>query len=1137
MMKRLNSDFIGIWKNLSYKYKNKKQAMTIAYAIVLLVIVAVIIAGLTPVLTRKLPNLSTSTTIKHPRGWYESFNAPDEKVRYCSKCKENDESKKPWPQPIVYDKETKIGDVCYGNPSCLPYIDPNTDSKKIVPFDRYCKPSGKCGATNKCGEKCRFNPPKGISKYVVYAVGGGGGSGSAVAENLNDTDKVQYKKTVIGRNNKTGSDTYSSDNLPMVAGTVSEPNMINADFIDMNRKDTVHATYTPNDFAKSSNLYTYPNKLKRGITPKCATGIFYTTGKENINFHIYPTEDSDPRLAKGVSDKQMVRILKEQNKSENDTYDDPPKLLYKNRYYLYTKQLGAYNFNQNPEYAIMPEWVKVTGQEHAYPDNPDTKVIDSSSGKYCSENDCFNNPKDGCFAKPANEPKDENHNICLINYPLLGGTSKNGDYITPITSVYKTAATVACSGDGGSGGDVTLSAGAGTKACLWMWPNACPFDMDKNYKNGIAYTKTDEHAYNLSDCTTRCKGYLEPPPNGSTSIYYCFNGSTLSKHNGVCYNKECSYFNQFKNRKCIYDPFQNDLVKCTCPTDTDVLKPRCKDQNDVIEKCAPEVIKISAGNPTASSDQRNFKDHTEKNATDVIDSGFEYSDNSSSVVFNLDENGNVYDISNPKNSVYVGRIGSPKDDGNGNKTYTDAQLSRLDGIMVNWFKKDKDSDAEIQRKLIKHTGGGVPACNFIRPYSRSAYGGAKGNGICAYKTASIKPNAIYEITTGGYTKNEPKAPKASICDQGIKGKTAGNVTVCINNICVDATGGGGGQAASFDCTGELGGLCTGKGHNGQKGADGKVMRGHNPAGGSFPKNEIGNPALQYKNDGAYVDTSSRVPRDSQVASPGGAVNDNIAGTQKLPGIYNYRYIWYMPFITKHLMFGTAGDTGEEIISTVTLSEGQTLTVVPGKGAISSTEHYKSGENGKAGENSTVEDSLSNEIFVAHGGKGGIGSQKSDEYVLCHISDLQGVSPELPCYAKRISENELDTNYKKTHYFDSNNTFVGIKAIQAKVGIKGVPVKMSKELKNSNPGRGGMGYGTESVSDFICEQRRVDKFDEVADYNHTSRTYSTMGPKKTDTVIRSGGQASPNCNGNSKIKYILPNAKDYASSTGAVIVIW
>ena len=136
----------------------KSFGFSITYAIVALVVVGVILAGLTPVLTRKLPNFSTSSVIKNPKGWYESFNAPTKGAKYCKTCFENynkclDEVKKgqkkleeceePDNAILTYPNKVKPEDPCFGNPACIPYVQPNDPN--IVPFEQYCKSNGKCG--------------------------------------------------------------------------------------------------------------------------------------------------------------------------------------------------------------------------------------------------------------------------------------------------------------------------------------------------------------------------------------------------------------------------------------------------------------------------------------------------------------------------------------------------------------------------------------------------------------------------------------------------------------------------------------------------------------------------------------------------------------------------------------------------------------------------------------------------------------------------------------------------------------------------------------------------------------------------------------------------------------------------------
>ncbi|MBR6298960.1 MAG: hypothetical protein IKR34_06905, partial [Candidatus Gastranaerophilales bacterium] len=247
---------------------------------------------------------------------------------------------------------------------------------------------------------------------------------------------------------------------------------------------------------------------------------------------------------------------------------------------------------------------------------------------------------------------------------------------------------------------------------------------------------------------------------------------------------------------------------------------------------------------------------------------------------------------------------------------------------------------------------------------------------------------------------------------------------------------------------------------------------------------------------------------------------NTAGTQHMPGRYNYRYIWYMPFVTKHLMFGLAGEGGEEVHSLVTLSEGQSLVVIPGIGATKTD--YKSGANGENGGQSEVRNDDANVKIIAHGGKGGLGSQKTDEYVLCHISDLQKRNPNLPCYYESVELND----FKSTHKINADGKFVGILATQPRISTTVKSIKMSENLKTAIPGMGAMGFGTKSVSDVICNERHVTKWDEIEGKG-----------EPTAKLLSSGGNLYNICKGNSKIKYIIPNGSKYTAGTGAVIIIW
>ena len=215
-------NLFGIKKD-SKIHNSKKKGFSIAYAIVALVVVAIAVAGLTPVLTRKLPNLSTSSIIKNPKGWYESFNAPKEGAFYCNNCMEYDDclaknkehpercTNKPTKDDWDHKNDIQVikddKDPCYGNPACIPYIKPpekeGEPNPLIIAFEQYCKSNGKCNPdpdtledvneklcydanfnkiTRKLKDKlkpcpcpngkCKFKPQTGITKYEVYAIGG-----------------------------------------------------------------------------------------------------------------------------------------------------------------------------------------------------------------------------------------------------------------------------------------------------------------------------------------------------------------------------------------------------------------------------------------------------------------------------------------------------------------------------------------------------------------------------------------------------------------------------------------------------------------------------------------------------------------------------------------------------------------------------------------------------------------------------------------------------------------------------------------------------------------------------------------------------------------------------------------------------
>ena len=251
-------NLFGIKKD-SKIHNSKKKGFSIAYAIVALVVVAIAVAGLTPVLTRKLPNLSTSSIIKNPKGWYESFNAPKEGAFYCNNCMEYDDclaknkehpercTNKPTKDDWDHKNDIQVikddKDPCYGNPACIPYIKPpekeGEPNPLIIAFEQYCKSNGKCGPgprEKECGLKnkpcpcdgeCKFKPAKGVTKYEVFAIGGGGAAGSAVAANPYLPEYGQtYRDSVTGKakNNLPIGSNVTVDNL-----NIPDGEKINAD--------------------------------------------------------------------------------------------------------------------------------------------------------------------------------------------------------------------------------------------------------------------------------------------------------------------------------------------------------------------------------------------------------------------------------------------------------------------------------------------------------------------------------------------------------------------------------------------------------------------------------------------------------------------------------------------------------------------------------------------------------------------------------------------------------------------------------------------------------------------------------------------------------------------------------------------
>ena len=857
-------------------------------------------------------------------------------------------------------------------------------------------------------------------------------------------------------------------------------------------------------------------------------GIIYTIGKEDNNFHTYPTEDSNHKLAE-ASSKQIKRILGDGAKYLIGKRSVP----YYDRYYLYTRYLGAYAYNQNPVYLLMPEWVKVDNNDKKYPSQNDSidDAIELLNAEKIEDKDFITCDKDNKIAfidEKGNKEKKECYNISKFN--AREPEAQNGEKVDAIIELYGMIAGVVCSGDGGAGGNAYSVKNSGDP-CKWMLPNACKFDKGK-FVEGVGWSKYTGTAYtnyqtNIEKkCDESCGSKSAAGSNSDAEQYkYCVthdetvtktveyekDGKTKSKE--VCDKIWCSYDDLYYNRVCKYQEYKDRYVSCKCE---DIkLDPACSEANE--NDCTTKTLHVSI-DPNIASDRKLLKDIITHNLNAATDFSFDftYIDGTSKSL--------------TSRSGFMGMTGadweSVVDAATRIDDTFDTMLNSVFGII-----EEGNTNASIEFDVAD--AGGTPVCKYIGTYSRSAYGGPYGHGICAYTKQNIARNRLISLYASPKTDNYRTAKGSNGGNKVGKGNgenkveannggRADDISICIavadnknnkdSNHCAKASGGEGGTGATVYS------VCTGQSINGVRGSSGGVSG----EGSSFAKSQessgelINYGSTKVKN----AESKEKYKLSEDYYKPSSYNDDTIKGTQQKPGRYNYRYIWYMPFVTKHLMFGLAGEGGEEVHSLVTLSEGQTLDVTPGKGAVKTI--HTSGANGGNGGQSEVRSDDAKVKIVAHGGKGGLGSQKTDEYALCHISDLQKRNPNLPCYYESVELND----FKSTHKTNADGKFVGILATQPKISTTVNSIKMSAHLKQGTPGMGAMGFGTKSVSDVICNERHVTKWDEIEGKG-----------KPTAKLLSSGGNLYNICKGNSKIKYIIPNGSKYTAGTGAVIIIW
>lgn len=1062
---------------------NKHGGFSIGQAIVTLVTVAVAVCTLTPVITRIIDN--NPSVLKGINGWYESYNALPEGADYCKSCYDADhpenknDKPSPWPDEFKYEKITKDQ---AGDPQYNPYAkDPEHD---LVPYERYCKSNGKCGypkdkwteeelasATppdegkpHRCsGENgaCSFKQYNNAKEYRLYAIGGGGSSGSAI-------------KQTPGTSNLVGS-ALGNSSLPNTnEGSVDSLRKINANFIDVNRHTN------PNE-SKLSGVINGTN-VSEVLNPAktiMASKHFYTVGDNKQNFHTYPTEATEEKGSPFT--KPAYNQIKSKTGDEN---------LAK-KYYWYTRVVGTSEpkLVQYPEYASMPEWLSMDGSELRYPCTP---KID----KEC---------------KPC-----EDKVIDIID-------------TTTVIKEFDAVVSIGCSGDGGAG--ATVHCQDNSKVCNWMVPDACPAgSLEKETLWGKSEIVSCTGC-NYNGCVRHDSGPMYECASYDDAMRNC------EEYSSECI-QSCAYWDEHRNRKCNYNPYQDSYVTCTCKQIN--AGNRCQDNDDLYGpngKCYNKMV-TKTFNANSIDDMVEFsnildKGYTQDRHIEVTSLlGIMLTTSAES----LTKDGNRAFGENVTKSFLTLGAGSTHDK-------RAAMKKELSDLLV----------ADGTLSVVDAQGGGSTSksqCSRNGALAhRWAAGGNKGIGLCVYRTEIIEKGKEYTIKQKS-TENKPNKGVEVIngagCGKGSDGETADRAMACINGKCRYAGGGEGGEG------GNVTGICP---------EDGTVITGSNGAngvasgtgeGGTFPKSQM--------MTAEQIKAGIKIP-ESEITTISTITHKVILckdkekkecyeGVVPAPGLYNWHYIWYMPFVTKHLMFGTAGSEGKELVNKrFEIMDTSLINIIPGKGAQAID--YRSGSNGKKGEDTIINfkpnpDDASWEKFTAPGGEGGLGSKKTDEYLLCNIADRQSTDPSKPCYYKDENDNDI----KKTHKIEvdpktGKETFTGLKALkyQEVASLKDVP--MSDSLRKSNPGMGAMGYGTESVSDFVCQKRYLYKLDRVFNSQDATECHegSGLGSVNCDVsefgtkVLEQGGGNDSLCDGNAKIRYILPNGAKYSAGTGVVIITW
>ena len=234
------------------------------------------------------------------------------------------------------------------------------------------------------------------------------------------------------------------------------------------------------------------------------------------------------------------------------------------------------------------------------------------------------------------------------------------------------------------------------------------------------------------------------------------------------------------------------------------------------------------------------------------------------------------------------------------------------------------------------------------------------------------------------------------------------------------------------------------------------------------------------------------------------------------GLYNYAFIWTIPYAINTLSYGEGGNAGEYASTKVSsLNNTQTINITLGLGGVWNIANIGNGENGPNGGDTTVDliTSTTERILLAKGGKGGQNSLKTDSYDLCFAKS--GTCPKGSgsgvvnncCDLEQGSRstNQIIATSSESSLFDFKTSAFAGKSLA--VGIGG--------------GRGGEGIGSRAGEETLFGARIA--------WNSTSASGTS--------VINESGDTRTPPRADYKNARVKPSSLNFKGGDGAVIIAW